>query len=109
MHWSRAAFALRGLNVSIPRGAADVDAPSCFPLQAQHLTRARPGHGKNREHRLVWLGSCFDDLLHLFRGEESRLAPDCILCELQGSEVLALADVSPLPCFPYDSGKRVHL
>jgi len=47
-------------------------------------------------------------LLHLFRGEESRLAPNCILCELQGSEVHAFADVSPLFGLPQNRGKRVH-
>jgi len=78
MHRSRAALALRGLNVSVPRRATNVDARSrevdVSPLQAQHLARTHPGHGKNREHRLVWLGSGFDDVLHLFRGKESRFA-----------------------------------
>jgi hypothetical protein len=32
--------------------------------------------------------SRFDDLLHLSRGEESRLAFDCVLCELQGFEAI---------------------
>jgi len=53
MRRSRAAFALRGLDVPVARGAADVDAPTreidVSPLQAQHLARPHPGHGKNHE------------------------------------------------------------